>query len=189
MDLRKRIYIGTSIIVGFLIVLLIFFLYFRQTEPVTDEGVEDAVEVSDTPVATQQPTTSVIISPVGPAPQIAPEDNYVRQAARLFVERFGSYSNQNNNDHIANVLPLVTDNMAKWLLTQEIEQNGDYEGVTTKVIVSTIENVNESEAIVHVEVQEFIETRTTKDTNYRTGTVNLSFESGEWKVSSLFWEE
>ena len=63
MDLRKRIYIGASIVVGFLIILSIFFLYFRQTEQGEEVPEEPAVGVVEAPVIIE-PTTPVIISPV-----------------------------------------------------------------------------------------------------------------------------
>jgi hypothetical protein len=191
MDLRKKIYIGASIVVGFLIILLIYFISIREMpeEQKTPTGeIPEETSEQETPTGTEA-APSVEVRPVATPPQIAPEDNYIRQIARLFVERFGSYSNQNNNQHIDSVIPLVTNSMARWIRTQTVEQNGDYEGVTTKVIVNTIEDLSDTQALVHIEVQELIETRTTRETNYRTGEVTLVFEQGDWKVSGLFWEE
>ena len=56
---------------------------------------------------------------------------YAKQIARLFVERFTTFSNQNGNTHIDDVLILATPQMGKWIETQKIKAAAEYHGVTT----------------------------------------------------------
>lgn len=188
LDIRKRIFIITGILVGLIVVFVIFFLLIRDDAPPAEEVTEPTSTPGQNIGGTATPTPGGVDTQTPSTPTMPPEDNYVRQLARLFVERYGSYSNQNDNSHIADVLPLATDSMAAWLRAQTIPQNGDYEGVTTQVIVSTIESLTDTQASVRVEVQELLETRTSRETNYRTGTVTLLFQNGEWKVDGLFWD-
>jgi hypothetical protein len=188
LDIRKRIYFFASILVGLVIVFLLFFLWYRNNSSVEQQTGSTTTTIENTGNVPTATTPGNVDTTAPSVPTLPPEDNYVRQLARIFVERVRSYSNQNDNSHIADVLPIVTDAMASWLKTQDVEQQGEYEGVTTSVIVSTIDSISNTEATVHVEVQELIETRNSRETSYRTGTVQLIFVNGEWKVSGFFWE-
>lgn len=188
-DIRKRIYIAASIVVGLVIIFLFFFLFLRD-RPVEEATPEQTpTQESEAGAGAATGTSDAVGSEKPSTPALPPEDNYVRQLARIFVERYGSYSNQNDNTHIVDVLPIVTDQMARWIQTQSIDQNGAYTGVTTKVVVSTIESISGANASVHIEAQELVETRDSRETQYRSGTVGLVFENGEWKISGLFWDE
>jgi ABC-type uncharacterized transport system permease subunit len=104
------------------------------------------------------------------------------------VERFGSFSNQNDNQHIVDALALSTKRMQSYIQSKEISFNSSYEGVTTIVVASHVVKRNQTTATVTVDVQRIVRTLGTEKTEYQTGTVGFSKEGGEWKVDSLFWK-
>lgn len=186
-DVRKRILIIIiSVVVVALILALAYYFFGKKEEP-TPTG--EAPQGQTAPQEIQQPDFTPPTERTVQSRNIEPEDNYIRQLARIFVERFRTFSNQNENSHIKNVLPMVTSKMAIWVKSQAVEQAFIYEGITTKVIVNEIESLTSSNAAVHIEVQEFIEKEGSEETNYRTGTVYLERYGNEWKISGLFWNE
>ena len=186
LDLRKRIFIGISVAV--LVVLAIMLILLRPKQDGTGDttGQEDVVFTDDTltlpPVAGDPNSFSPVLTNENA------DERYVRQLAIDFVERFGSYSNQNRNSHIADILPLATDSMAGWIETQVQAYSDTYEGSTTKVIVSRVESFDEGIASVHIEAQQILESQTDSSRVYNKGTVELTNVAGTWKVSGLFWE-
>jgi len=195
---KGKIFAGISIIVALVLVGLLVYMFVlapRDSGEVSPDSGGDVVDGGDGSSATPRDPSQLErpgrISTTPPA--TVPDDidvgeNYIKQLARMFVERFGSYSNQNENTHIDDVLPLVTPQMQAYVETQRGELSEAYRGVTTKVIVNTLVSLDESSATVEVQVQETISTRDDTETNYRTGTVALVQVDGQWKVDGLFWQ-
>jgi len=191
LDLRKRIFIGTSVVILVIMVIVLFVVVLRRDKApdaeVPDNGIPTENETGD-PTLNVPP---VIGNPDVISPTLLNENSgerYVRQLSINMVERFGSYSNQNRNAHIEDVLPLLTPGMASWVASQGQVYSDTYVGASTKVIVSRVETFSEISARVHIEVQQRLETQTDSERVYKTGAVELSKESGEWKVSGLFWD-
>ncbi|MFH1286542.1 MAG: hypothetical protein ABII02_02200 [Candidatus Magasanikbacteria bacterium] len=193
MNIKRRLSLSFLILVLGAIIFFFAFRYFKSsppgggTTPETDDT-EEVVEIDETDMTPISPVVSIpepgTVEPV----QIDAGENYVKQLARIFVERFRSNSNQNDNRHIDDILPMATENMKSWIESQRIEQSGDYRGITTQVIVSNVQALGDATATVHIEVQEFLEVGNSKETNYRTGTVNLQKVGGEWKVSGMYYD-
>ena len=196
MDLRKRIFIISSIVVLGVLAIVLVLVVPREPNvdvPDFDPNQPDATDDADDAfVDDTLDLPPVIGDPTAISPILANEDageRYVRQLAIDFVERFGSFSNQNKNAHIQDVLPLATAAMAGWIETQGQAYSDEYQGSTTKVIVSDMESYSDTEATVHVEAQQAFETLTDVERVYYAGTVKLVNENGKWKVSGLFWDK
>ncbi len=188
MDLRKRLFLGISVVVLIVLAVVLFLLSRsdEEAQPFDETDNEEAAFLDDTLDLTPFVGDPTVISPI-----LANEDadeRYVRQLAIDFVERFGSFSNQNRNSHIDDVLPLVTDGMGAWVQTQLLSYSDEYKGSTSQVIVSNIEAFSDTGATVHIESQQALETQTDTERIYNVGTVTLLLEDNEWKVSGLFWE-
>ncbi len=191
MDIRKRIFMVVGIVVGIVLSVLLLYMFFfkseqapetdRQAEPVT---AEQEVEQIDRDVREQmgrQMPSETRTEPYS-------EDIYVKQMARIFVERFGTYSNQNDNRHVEDTLPLVTDKMAAWMNTQREEQSVDYRGVTTRVIASRVLSLTDTMAELELEAQRITETADSQEVENLSGTIDLIKQYGEWKVDGLYWK-
>src|SRR5262245_12243573 len=113
LDIRKRIFIIVGVVAGLVgaLLLLIAVLRDRAVSP-------DAAENQGTPESGQVATPPA--RPAIPAaPPGDPEEIYLKQLSRIFVERFQSYSNQNDNQHIEDVLPIVTARMETYVRSKE----------------------------------------------------------------------
>jgi hypothetical protein len=188
LTVRNKIFIIISIIVGVILSMLLFYFF------VSDLGFNNDVD-EDSNIVTNTVTGAVNNNGSAPTegqPVVVntnplPDNIFVKQVAKNFVERSGSYSNQNNNAHIDEVLSLVTDKVATWLKSQMIEPSENYYGVTTKVIASSVKNLSGEEAVVEVGVQRIITEDSKEKTEYATGNVNLVNIDGEWMIDGLFW--
>lgn len=186
-DIRKRILFWASIAVGIIlaIILIIIALRNRPTTTPTTTGETGttipgvSMPSTPTPPATTSPR---VTKPVG-----TPEEIYLLQLSRMFVERFGSYSNQNDNSHIVDTLSLASASMQKYMLTQSVKANMVYHGVTTVVVAEKVEKKTATTASVHIDVQRVISDGTNSTTAYQSGRVQLVLENKEWKVDGVFW--
>lgn len=182
-DLRKRIFIITGIIVLVVAAGVLLWLALRRTPK----------EVPATPsVSSQTPSTRATVAIQPPAtPKINedPDDSYVKQLAGIFIERIGSYSNQNENRHLDDALLLVTPRMKPYVSAQAEDFKKQYTGVTTRVIAVRIEKKSAVSATVHVDVQRVTIAEGKTTTTYDSGTVLLvrGTNDGEWKVDGVYW--
>ncbi|HBU06818.1 MAG TPA: hypothetical protein DEB09_01915 [Candidatus Magasanikbacteria bacterium] len=189
MDLRKKIFIIIGAILAF--VLLIFLYFFFLSKPSTPGNNEDALTNDKT--GTNNTNNIKYNSPgtnnTGEIIKEDPEKLSAKQTARTFVERFGSYSNQNDNEHIADAILLSTTEMVDWLETQKLDKSYDYSGMTTRVISMSVEKIDENSATVLVDTQQLKEIEMNKEIGQRSGRVELLKVNGDWKVDGFFWDK
>jgi len=198
LDLRTRI----ILIIGIptlIIVVLFGFLFFRnkaKQQVLVNEkmNIEDittnppAVKTDDGLIV--EGTQDNIKEIVTPETTEEKEALYIKQLSRIFVERFLSYSNQNNNEHLADVLPLASKNMQTWIQEQQVTQSGEYQGMTTKVISTEIIAITNDTATVNIGITQEIMTLNTSTNSQKSGKLDFIRDiTGQWKVSGLFLEE
>ncbi|MBI5222115.1 MAG: hypothetical protein HY980_01290 [Candidatus Magasanikbacteria bacterium] len=197
LDIRKRIFIIASVVIGFILAMTLLFR-FALNKGGAEETAAPVGETASESVTTPSGGSPASSGGVTPAPEVKPEvfvpveksrDIYAKQIARLFVERFTTYSNQNNNTHIDDVLALATSQMGKWIETQTVKAAAEYQGVTTKVIAASLLNISDNGASVKVDTQQIESNADGQETTYRSGTVDLVDVDGEWKVGGFYWEK
>ncbi|MBI4427096.1 MAG: hypothetical protein HY569_01240 [Candidatus Magasanikbacteria bacterium] len=198
LDIRKRIFIILSLAIGFILAFTLLF-YFLSNKKKAEEAVapltgETTTETASTlPSGVSAPTGGTVAQPAKAPEVFVPVEKsreiYAKQIARLFVERFTTFSNQNGNTHIDDVLILSTAQMGKWIETQKIKAAAEYQGVTTKVIAASVLNISDNSASVKVDTQQIKSSSGKQETTYRSGTVDLVDVNGEWKVGGFYWEK
>ncbi len=184
MTLRKRLFIILGIIAAMILVILLLFFAFNKrngeastpaptqnTPPLVGEGGG---------VSTPPPTQSPV--PVGD-----PEEIYLKQLSRIFVERYGSFSNQNDNAHIVDILRLGTARMQEYLNGKRQTFDTAYHGMTTHVVASRILDKSAVSASVRVDVQRIVSEGAAQKTEYDSAKVALVKEGNEWKVDGVYW--
>lgn len=186
-DVRTRLFTIMGIITGLLLALLLFIGVIRN------RGVEAPAggTQTETPLPPQTGAAPLpFVAGVVPTEKISsdPEDVYLKQLSRILVERFGSYSNQNDNRHIADVLPLATEKMQAYLQSQGQAFGAAYSGTSTKVVASRIEERSADRATVVVDVQRVVRKDGAERTEYQSGIVALLKRGNDWKVDGLFWK-
>ncbi len=135
LSLRKRIFLLIASVLIIVIAILVW-IFFKDklhktpvdTTPVTEDSTIGEVEYKEPSITPTQSDTQ----------SNDPDETYAKQTARIFVERFLSYSNQNDNQHIEDALALAVDSMHGWIVSQSHEQSSSYQGVTTEVLSSRI---------------------------------------------------
>lgn len=198
LDLRQRMFVRVSIVLLIILGVVLLILVFRR-ESSSDFGDDQPVvpdagsEVEESPTVFDPSLNlpPVIGNPNEMAPLLANEDErarYARQLAGTFVERFLSYSNQTRNQHIQDVLPLVTESMGSWVRSQALAYSSEYVGSTTNVVVSRIDVIDTTSATVHIEAQQRLESQHDVTMVQHTGRVELIEQDGQWYVDGLYWD-
>lgn len=194
MSFRAKIIIG---IVAVVVILggIIGFLIWRsyKAKQVTAPPPAGQLPAAPTPSATSG-------IPTAPAPKLmtpaqlnaAAREVAIKNRARDFVERFGSYSKEANYANLAELQPMITAPVAKWLeqyprALKEKEPAG-FIGVSTFVITQKITKSDASSAEVMVSAQR--EETTTNGVNryYKDILVKLVLVGDVWKIDGAYWQ-
>jgi len=192
MDLRKRIFIAISVVVALVLVFVLLYLF------VFNKDGEESVVIPSQPgvvtgdvggqvLAPKEEPKATITNELGVPVEKDADETYAKQVSRIFTERFFTYSNQNDNQHIEDVVILVTPLMEKWIRTQGLEESAEYSGLTTKVIASSISEIEENLATVLLDVQQTLRQNGSEKVEYKKGRVDLVKSGIDWKINGFFW--
>ncbi len=187
---QRTWFIRIGILAGILLAVILFVSVIRNS----------GQQQTESPHFQQQTSSSTDVlgsGTVGPSvipttrgtTSTSPTDTYLVQLSRIVIERLGSYSNQNDNAHIDDVLSLVTPRMAKYIDTLRLDQSTVYRGQTSRVVTIALQTKEKGRATVVANVQRELDTATSSTRNYPTVRVEL-VEAAQhtWLVDGIFWE-
>ncbi len=195
MSLRTRIFIIVSLgVLAILGVSLLILLFSRSHSAApspsgptttTPSNVIDNSNFNQTvlPGATITPPPSGV--PVKAQTSLETEQTTVKQLAKLFIERYNSYSTQNNSQNILSVQNLVTP--AYWQkLSGYIGQSepSSFTGVTTVVLSTSIDSWQDTSAALTLKTQRVINNNGVTTVTYQTYTVSMVKQNSSWLVSN-----
>ncbi len=110
------------------------------------------------------------------------------QLARVFIERYGSYSTDTSPDYLEELLPLMSKSFVDRTKEKikEISQNpaSEFYGQTTKIISLRIKEMDENRAEFDAQVQIEKTKGKEKTTSYEMVELVLVREKNQWKVDS-----
>jgi len=115
--------------------------------------------------------------------------------ARVFVERFGSFSSESGYDNIEEVMVLATESVQirlEQLLTQaRASESEAYYGVSTTVIGLSETAISESEVVFDVTTQrrESIDSPANTTVKYQDIELTLVASGDTWLVSDFSWSD
>lgn len=188
-DIRKRMLATIGLVLAVIILLIVAYLLSRNTVD------EEQTTPTETPIpaftesSNTTPDQFIVVPPLKESTELKdPDALFAKQTARTFVERFASYSNQNDNVNIDNVLPMTTASMGAWIATQTKELSKEFEGAISTVVASSILSYSSEKAEVRVDVQQALEMKAEKSTIQKSGRVVLVKSGSEWKVDGFYWE-
>lgn len=196
-DIRKKIIIIFCAVAGLIVAAFLIIKFYSPPPSITETGTEqpnvgETVNVSGGNQTTASGQTTVPTAIEKPKSTLPEAEMYVKQLTKVFVERFFSYSNQNDNSHIEDAMAMSTAVMTKWLKTQAQEMSAEYQGVTTRVVASTVRTLTDNKAVVGVDVQQefegYSESLDKNKTVSRTGRAELVKAGNDWKIDGFFWE-
>ncbi len=203
LSLRTRIFIVVSLVVLIILGISIFVWVWGKRAPASPSAPNTPTGPSaNLPAGTVLYNgASVVVAPIeqGLKPRLITsletEQNSVRQLARIFLERYNSYSSDANFQNIREVQGLVTD--ALWTqisaplsyASSASVSGGGFVGVSANVIGTELSAWQDSAAKVVLKTVLAEEKNGVINTRQRTANVDLIKASGKWLVDKFVWEK
>lgn len=200
LTLRTRIFAVISLIVLFVLgVSLILVVVSKKKKAATLPATTAAGNVIDqnnfdastlTPAPAAQPITAGL--KVKPATTEEMIKNAARQAAKIFVERYGSYSTDNNYQNIREAQGLVTTDLWAKIsgrLSIPAPVAVAFAGVTTKVLTSEFTEWSGAGADLLLKVQREENKAGVISSTYQDISVRLIKQDDNWLVNSFEWKK
>jgi hypothetical protein len=197
MSLRARIFIILSVLMLLILGISIFLTVSRkdkngisktlQTTPPSDGAMEgvNGQPVGQTSIGGQMPAGL----PAKTATPLEAQKNGVMQLAKVFIERYGTYSTDNDFQNIKDAQALATKSL--WSSISAVmaskSENSDFVGVTTKVISMNLIKWSGISATVELKTTRVEEKNGAVSTRYQNVTVNMVKENGLWLADKLVW--
>lgn len=192
--MNRGLKISILIVVGIAVVVAIVVVARKS-------GVRRAGESVEKTTSAPQPTNvstaklPAVQPPTEPAPPLTAEEQTalsLQQVAATFAERYGSYSNQSNFQNLRDVMPLVTDSFRRTLearIAAGTSASGEYNGVTTRALQSSVAVRGSGSAEVAVKTQRETTVGTSEPTtSYETLTLTFELVGQTWKVDAAVWK-
>lgn len=139
-----------------------------------------------------QTTIDIVELPEGIAP-VQPSNFGPEVLARLFTERFGTFTNIDNFEGIDIVQGYMTPSFENWFNTgykqqlQERYPESGYAGETVKVLDVTIDERTENSASAIVRTQRVVTVNNEQRTNYQILHLEMIKTGDSWLVDSAYW--
>lgn len=193
MSLRARIFFVVSVVV-FLVLAISIFLIVRnknKTTQITDVSTDVNVnnnqnnDQSIGQVATEIPAGVSVKAPTSEEV----EKNAVEQLAKVFIERYGTYSTDNNGQNIIESQSLVTKPLWSRISTglNTKNTNQPFLGLTTKVMSMDLESWSAAKATVSLKTMRAEDKNGVITNRYQNVTVEMVKEGGVWLADKLTW--
>lgn len=173
---------------------LIIFLRSPNSTPTNQNT--NTVTNTTLPVSNTNTTITPATNTSTPVARSEQEDKKsVLNLSRIFVERYGSYSNRNNFENITSLEPFMTQRFQTESLKYIAEHQPqgipeEYYGISTYVISLKLTNYVEKESATAEIITQREESTSTQDRKVTTQTVVVQLQnvSGAWKVDSITWK-
>jgi hypothetical protein len=201
LSLRARIFIIISVVV--LIILaasLILILGSKKNAAPTETPAEETAppaQVMDQ--SNFEPNQVININAGEPIPtgvKVKPQTSNeaiksgVKQIAKIFLERYGTYSTDSNFQNIKDVKDIVSP--ALWSVLSVkigVKQVGPFVGMTTSVISTELAGWKDAEATVLLKTIRSQERGGISSSSYQNATVSLIKQGQNWFVDNFIWEK
>jgi len=196
LTLRARIFVFTGIIALIILGVAVALLIVRrqQNKPVTPDTTsqDTTIPTGSAPLITQPLQTDVqttVPAGIQVKQQTTAEatQSSVKQLAKIFVERYGSYSTDSNFQNIRDVQGQVTQSLWSTLSARlnTVPAKGMFTGVTTQVITVTMLDWKDTTATLELKAQLTTTKDTTTSVSYTTYTVGMVKQGMDWLVDSF----
>jgi hypothetical protein len=182
MEKKQKIEIGLAVLIILaLICVLVWIIYPReiQEDVIVDENGNIVVE-NDTDYT---PTVDYSIYPESAV-----------TIARVFAERFGSFSNQAGYINVMSVMDISTESLQmrldKIINDAMDDDSGTYYGVSTIVLSSEQVSATDAQEVFRVLTQrkESIESPENTTIRYQTMVITLVKDGDNWLVDDFVWQ-
>lgn len=190
MSLRTRIFIIISIAI--LLILGVSILLVVLGKKKSGETIETPPQIIDQAnIETYQPAQPGIPDglPVKEPTPLEVEQNWAKQTAEIFVERYGSYSTDNNYQNIKDVQSLVTSEFwTKLSAKMAAPVPKEFYGVTVKVITNSLTDWKDNSATMEMRAIRTELKNGQTINSYKNASVSMVKQDEKWLVNSLVWK-
>lgn len=195
-----------KIVLALMVVIILFiigFAIFQVTSLIRkSQGGEQPLApapIGQLPVQPVQPpqTTTLPQPPAQPTEPRSSGEASVAAIALPFTERFGSYSNQSEYEHLQDLLPFMTENFKKWAQGKIEEQmkipyQPVYQAVTTKSLSYAVKMFDEAAGLAELTVssqrKEVIGSEANSKVYVQDIDIKMVKQNDVWLVDHAFWK-
>lgn len=166
-------------------------------QPLTPTPIGQLPTVPQEPPQPPSPSTPPV-TPVGqPTEPRSSGEAAVAAIIMPFTERFGSYSNQSDYEHLQDLQPFMTENFKKWAQDRIEEQMKKpyqpvYQGVTTKALSYVVKLFDESAGLAELTVstqrKEVIGSEANSKVYVQDIDLKMVKRNDVWLVDHAFWK-
>lgn len=192
MPLRTRLILIISLGLAVVVGILLFVRYKPAAKaPETTDGITTPNVIDSTNIENRTSVTPTVVpvgTPIKPATTLEAEQNGVRQLAKVFVERYNSYSTDNNLQNIRDVQELVTPSLWAKIgarLNVPVQPATTFSEVTSEVISAVMGKWSVEEATITIKAKKTTETGGQKTETYQTTSVVMVKQGEIWLVGSF----
>lgn len=193
LTLRAKIFIISSLAVLLVLGVSLFLIFVsgKSNAPAPTGAATNNEEIA-APATGTVPSASVAGQPltglaVEPVPSEEAVKNNVKQLAKIFLERYGTYSSDNNYQNIRDVEELVSDGLWKKLSARLTVKpaTGGFVGVTSRVITATLVEWGAKDAQVSANLTRAEEKNGVVTNTQQTAVVSLIKTGDVWLVDKF----
>lgn len=192
--LRSRIFIMISVVVLLILGISVgLTVFFKKKAPVVEQTATttptNTIDTQNFPAQITTPATKV---PEGlPVKQATTEEvqkNVAKQMARIFIERYATFSSDNNGDNIREVESIVTKELwAEISKRLNVASTGIFSGATTKVFAVDVTEFASGQAKVAMMTQRTITKGAATEQKNENVNVWLVKAGDSWLVNKFEW--
>jgi len=199
LSLRARLFIIISLVVLFVLGISLFLIMRSKQTPVGDGtstttangGVVGGNNFNYNPDINSPLVGGEVPegTPIRPSTSLETNQNAVRQLAKIFVERYNSYSTDSDFQNIIDVKELVTPALWQTLSAKigKAPATGSFVGVTTKVFTTEIKTWENNSATVNLNATIREEKNGVSSDRQQSIAVEIVKNGEGWLVSSFQW--
>lgn len=198
MSLRARIFVVVSLVVLLVLGISIFLIISAKQKAAQEQIAQNPTTTTGSVVEKdnfnsaqlgQGATTVTPGMPVKKLTSVEVEQNGVEQLAKIFAERYGTYSTDSNFQNIKDVQDLVTPSL--WSKLKAKITTGpaaNFVGATAKVITSNLSDWDGASATVQMQATVVKEQNGVSTTLHQNVTVSMVKNGSSWLVSDFVWK-
>jgi hypothetical protein len=200
MPLRTRIFVIVSLILLFAIgvTLLLINKYRKKTPPITntptstinDTSAYKVIDASNFDINKINSTGNTSTIPPKKYTETEATQHSVIQLAKIFTERYGSYSTDNNSQNVIEVKELVTKDLwEKIKPVSGIKSANGFKGVSTEVFSTEVNKWSDTEAAIKLRTIRTQEVNKVVTTIQQVADVSLVKQGNNWLINNFLWEK
>lgn len=198
MTLSRNSKIGIIVtLIALVLIGILISLYVTKTRQ--QGAIKDPTVIIQPPVEENLVVAPLAPNPISVAQEIATQNSQqdVKIVVESFLERFGSYNNQDNFKNFSDIASFMTPTMNSWVqssytqkLRTEMPDFNTYFAINTKVLSSEPQIIDSlgGTATYTIATQREEINGSAKKIYYQNARINAVRINNEWKIDGVFWE-